>query len=145
MHVLRSVRTHKAPDRLCLNVEIDSDRLCFNVEVEEHSLGDLNELANYKAALSDLEFKKWLVAMNAKMQSMYDNKVCRLVMLPPNAKVVKSKWIYKNKTDMDGKTLEHNPKRITAKRQDSSLIEQYLASYDYASQIHHYVVVYKEE
>nr|GEW70953.1 hypothetical protein [Tanacetum cinerariifolium] len=73
--VRRSVRTHKAPDRLCLNVDIDPDRLCFNVEVEEHSLGDLNEPANYKAALSDPEFEKWLVIMNAKMQSMYDNKV----------------------------------------------------------------------
>nr|GFB10508.1 zinc finger, CCHC-type [Tanacetum cinerariifolium] len=48
------------------------------------------------------EFKKWLVAMNAEMQSMYDNKVWRLVVLPPNAKVVRSKWIYKKKTDMDG-------------------------------------------
>nr|GEV78382.1 retrotransposon protein, putative, Ty1-copia subclass [Tanacetum cinerariifolium] len=115
----RSVRTHKAPDRLCLNVEIDPDRLRFNVEVEEHkidpdrlrfnveveehSLGDLNEPANYKSSLSDPEFEKWLVAMNAKIQSMYDNKVWRLVVLPPNAKVVKSKWIYKKKTDMDGK------------------------------------------
>ncbi|GJW69161.1 hypothetical protein Tco_0123585 [Tanacetum coccineum] len=37
--VRRSARTHQAPERLCLNVE-----------VEEHSLGDLNEPANYKAA-----------------------------------------------------------------------------------------------
>nr|GEY19290.1 putative retrotransposon Ty1-copia subclass protein [Tanacetum cinerariifolium] len=101
--VHRSIKTHKAPDQLCLNVEIDPDRLYFNVEVEEHNLRDLNELANYKAALSDLEFKKWLIAMNAEMQSMYDNKVWRLVVLPPNAKVVKSKWIYKKNTDMDGK------------------------------------------
>ncbi|GJS77235.1 hypothetical protein Tco_0733876 [Tanacetum coccineum] len=41
--------------------------------------------------------------MNAEMKSIYDNKVWRLVVLPPNAKVVKSKWIYKKKTDMDGK------------------------------------------
>nr|GFA40345.1 putative retrotransposon protein [Tanacetum cinerariifolium] len=68
--VRRYVRTHKAPDRLCLNVEIDPDRLCFNVEVKEHSLRDLNEPANYKAALSDLEFEKWLIAMNAEMQSI---------------------------------------------------------------------------
>nr|GEZ43818.1 retrotransposon protein, putative, Ty1-copia subclass [Tanacetum cinerariifolium] len=33
---------------------------------------------------------------------MYDNKVWKLVDLPPGAKVVKSKWIYKKKTDMDG-------------------------------------------
>nr|GEU34744.1 putative retrotransposon Ty1-copia subclass protein [Tanacetum cinerariifolium] len=74
IHVHRSLKTHKAPDRLCLNVEIYPDRLCFNVEVEEHSLRDLNEHTNYKAALSDLEFEKWL-----------------------------SKWIYKKKTTMDGK------------------------------------------
>nr|GEW48739.1 hypothetical protein [Tanacetum cinerariifolium] len=101
--IRRFVRTHKALDRLCLNVEIDPDRLCFNVEVKEHSLGDLNEPANYKATLSNPKFEKWLVPMNAEMQSMYDNKVWRLVVLPPNAKVVKSKWIYKKKTDMDSK------------------------------------------
>nr|GFB44538.1 retrotransposon protein, putative, Ty1-copia subclass [Tanacetum cinerariifolium] len=40
--------------------------------------------------------------MNAEIQSMYDNKVWKLVDLPPGAKVVKSKWIYKKKTDIDG-------------------------------------------
>ncbi|GJW41325.1 hypothetical protein Tco_0067170 [Tanacetum coccineum] len=38
--VRRSTKAHRAPDRLCLNVE-----------VEEHSLWDLNEPNNYKAAL----------------------------------------------------------------------------------------------
>ncbi|GJZ46409.1 hypothetical protein Tco_0594005 [Tanacetum coccineum] len=42
--VCRSARTHRAPDCLCLNVE-----------VKEHSLGDLNEPANYKAAILDPE------------------------------------------------------------------------------------------
>ncbi|GKC65340.1 retrotransposon protein, putative, ty1-copia subclass [Tanacetum coccineum] len=112
--VRRSVRTHKAPNRLCLNVEIDPDRLSFNIEVEEHSLGDLNEPANYKAALSDPEFEKWLVAMNEEMQSMNDNKVWKLVVLPPNAKVVKSKWIYKKKTYMDGKVYIYKA-RLVAK------------------------------
>ncbi|GKG65350.1 hypothetical protein Tco_0673281, partial [Tanacetum coccineum] len=35
------------------------------------------------------EFEKWLVAMNEEMQSMNDNKVWKLVVLPLNAKVVK--------------------------------------------------------
>nr|GEZ87306.1 retrotransposon protein, putative, Ty1-copia subclass [Tanacetum cinerariifolium] len=82
--------------------KIVPDQLYFNVEVEEYSLGDKGELASYKAALSDPEFEKWLVAMNAEIQSMYDNKVWKLVDLPPGAKVVKSKWIYKKKTNMDG-------------------------------------------
>ncbi|GJW31930.1 retrotransposon protein, putative, ty1-copia subclass [Tanacetum coccineum] len=75
--------------------EIDPDRLSFNIKVEEHSLGDLNKPANYKVALLDPEFEKWLVAMNEEMQFMNDNKVWKLIVLQPNAKVVKSKWIYK--------------------------------------------------
>ncbi|GKB98037.1 retrotransposon protein, putative, ty1-copia subclass [Tanacetum coccineum] len=45
--IRRSTRTHRAPDRLCLNVEVD-----------EHSLGDLNEPSNYKAAILYLESDK---------------------------------------------------------------------------------------
>nr|GEV85707.1 alpha/beta hydrolases superfamily protein [Tanacetum cinerariifolium] len=58
----RSERTHQAPNRLCLNVE-----------VEEHSLGDLNEPTSYKAAMLDSKSNNWIDAMNAKIQSMiYD-------------------------------------------------------------------------
>ncbi|GJU86481.1 retrotransposon protein, putative, ty1-copia subclass [Tanacetum coccineum] len=78
--VRRSVRAHRAPERLCLNVE-----------VEEHSLGDLNEPTNYKAVMLDPESDKWLDAMNAEIQSMKDNQVWRLVDLPPNGKNVGSK------------------------------------------------------
>nr|GEU34483.1 hypothetical protein [Tanacetum cinerariifolium] len=69
--VHRSARTHRAPNRLCLNIE-----------VEEHSLGDLNELTNYKAAMLDPESDKWLDAMNTKMQSIKDNQVWCLIDLP---------------------------------------------------------------
>ncbi|GJT70832.1 retrotransposon protein, putative, ty1-copia subclass [Tanacetum coccineum] len=48
--VHRSARTHRAPDHLCLNVEVD-----------EHSLGDLNESNNYKVAILDPESDKWTV------------------------------------------------------------------------------------
>nr|GEY09940.1 hypothetical protein [Tanacetum cinerariifolium] len=60
--IRRSERTHRAPDRLCLNVEM-----------EEHSLGDLNEPASYKVAMLDSESNKWIDAMNAEIQSMIDN------------------------------------------------------------------------
>ncbi|GJT16424.1 retrotransposon protein, putative, ty1-copia subclass [Tanacetum coccineum] len=49
-------------------------------------VGDLNEPANYKAAILYPESDKWLAAMNAKMQSMKDNQVWDLVDLHPNAK-----------------------------------------------------------
>nr|GEV29232.1 putative retrotransposon Ty1-copia subclass protein [Tanacetum cinerariifolium] len=71
-------------------------------EVGKQSLGDLNEHANYKATLLDRESNKWFDAMNAKMQSMKDNQIWRLVDLPPNGKTVGIKWLFKKKTDMDG-------------------------------------------
>ncbi|GJS26063.1 retrotransposon protein, putative, ty1-copia subclass [Tanacetum coccineum] len=59
--IRRSTRTRHAPERMCLNIEAD-----------EYELGDLNDPANYKSALSDPE------------------------------KTVSSKWFFKKKTDMDG-------------------------------------------
>ncbi|GJY46072.1 retrotransposon protein, putative, ty1-copia subclass [Tanacetum coccineum] len=57
--VPRSERIYRAPDQLCLNVE-----------VEEHSLRDLNEPANYKATVLDIKYEKWLDAMNEEMRSI---------------------------------------------------------------------------
>ncbi|GKE71151.1 retrotransposon protein, putative, ty1-copia subclass [Tanacetum coccineum] len=76
--------------------------MCLYIDAEEHELGDLNEPANYKAALLDPESDKWLNAINVEMQSMKDNEVWDLVDLPPNGKTVGSKWLFKKKTDMDG-------------------------------------------
>ncbi|GJZ21703.1 retrotransposon protein, putative, ty1-copia subclass [Tanacetum coccineum] len=101
--IRRSERTHRSPNRLCLNVKVD-----------EHSLGDLGEPANYKAAMLDPGFKKWVDAMNAKMQSMIDNMVWVLVDLPPNCKTVGSMWIFKKKTDMDGNVHTYKA-RLVAK------------------------------
>ncbi|GJW76001.1 retrotransposon protein, putative, ty1-copia subclass [Tanacetum coccineum] len=101
--VRRSARTHRDPERLCLNVE-----------VEEHSLGDLNESNNYKAAILDLESDKWVDSMNAKMHSVKDNRVWCLVDLPPNCKTVGNKWLIKKMTDMDN--IVHTYKaRLVAK------------------------------
>nr|GEU77421.1 retrotransposon protein, putative, Ty1-copia subclass [Tanacetum cinerariifolium] len=83
-------------------------------EVEEHSLGDLNEPANYKAAMLDLESNKWLDAMNAKMQSMKDNHVWHLADLPLNGKTVGNKWLFKKKTNMDGNVHTYKA-RLVAK------------------------------
>ncbi|GJZ66125.1 retrotransposon protein, putative, ty1-copia subclass [Tanacetum coccineum] len=56
--VRRSARTHRAPNPLCLNVK-----------VKEHSLRDLNETNNYKAAILDLESNKWVDAIKHDMES----------------------------------------------------------------------------
>ncbi|GKC07866.1 putative RNA-directed DNA polymerase [Tanacetum coccineum] len=40
--------------------------------------------------------------MNVEMQSIKDNQVWNLVNLPPNCKTVRSKWLFKKKSDIDG-------------------------------------------
>ncbi|GJV91287.1 retrotransposon protein, putative, ty1-copia subclass [Tanacetum coccineum] len=63
------------------------ERYSFYVDSEEHELGDHGEPTNHQAALSDLEFDKWLEAMNAKMQYMKDNKFrTSLIFLPTNTR-----------------------------------------------------------
>nr|GEW40223.1 hypothetical protein [Tanacetum cinerariifolium] len=69
--------------------------------IEEYEFGDLDEPSNYTDALADPESDKWLEAMNTEMQSIKDNQVWILVELPPNGQNTRSKWIFKNKTDMD--------------------------------------------
>ncbi|GKF09941.1 hypothetical protein Tco_0044165, partial [Tanacetum coccineum] len=93
----RSERTRRATNRVCLNVE-----------VEEHSLRDLGEPANYKAAMLDPESKKWVDAMNAEMQSMIDNMVWVLVDLPPNCKTVGSIYMVQPEGFCDPKHPEKN-------------------------------------
>ncbi|GKE10599.1 retrotransposon protein, putative, ty1-copia subclass [Tanacetum coccineum] len=56
----------------------------------------------------------YLDAMNAEMQSMKDNQVWRLVDLPPNGKIVGSKWLFKKKTDIDGNVHTYKA-RLVAK------------------------------
>ncbi|GKE65005.1 retrotransposon protein, putative, ty1-copia subclass [Tanacetum coccineum] len=64
---------------------------------------EVRVLIHRSSVLSDPEFEKWLEAMNTEMQSMKDNQVWILVDLPPNGLTVRSKWLFKKKTDMDGK------------------------------------------
>ncbi|GJU08559.1 retrotransposon protein, putative, ty1-copia subclass [Tanacetum coccineum] len=84
-----------------LNHEED-DQEIDEPQSDINPIRDLGEPANYRAALLDPESKKWLDAMNVEMQSMKDNDVWVLVELPPNARTVGSKWLFKKKTDMDG-------------------------------------------
>nr|GEW01990.1 B3 domain-containing protein At1g49475-like [Tanacetum cinerariifolium] len=61
-----------------------SNRLCLNMKVEDDEVEDLGEPANYKTVLLDPD------------------------------KVVRNKWLYKKKTDMDGK-VHTNKARLVAK------------------------------
>nr|GEX45225.1 hypothetical protein [Tanacetum cinerariifolium] len=107
------------------------------VPTEEYELGDINEYPNYKAGLSYPKSKKWLEAMNTKMQSMKDNQVWYLVDLPPNGRTVGCKWIFKKKTNMDDnssgclccKTTHFEPNEFDLWK---IRIEQYFLMTDYS-------------
>ncbi|GJX68809.1 putative RNA-directed DNA polymerase [Tanacetum coccineum] len=88
--IRRSERNKSAPNRLNLNIEVEDD-----------VVGDLGEPANYKAAMLDPDKVIWQGAMDEEMNSMKVNEVWIEVDPPPNAKVVRSKWLFKKKTDMD--------------------------------------------
>nr|GEX57897.1 putative retrotransposon Ty1-copia subclass protein [Tanacetum cinerariifolium] len=67
----------------------------------EYEFGDLNEPTTYKSVFLDPKSDKWLEVINTEMQSMKDNQVWVLVELLPNGQTVRSKWLFKKKTDMD--------------------------------------------
>nr|GFC28719.1 retrotransposon protein, putative, Ty1-copia subclass [Tanacetum cinerariifolium] len=90
------------------------NRLCLNIEVEDDKVGDLGEPANYKAAMLDPDKVIWQGAMDEEMNFMKVIKVWIVVDIPPNAKVVRSKWLYKKKTDRDGKVHTYKA-RLVAK------------------------------
>ncbi|GJY15084.1 putative RNA-directed DNA polymerase [Tanacetum coccineum] len=69
--------------------------------VEDDEVGNLGEPANYKTDMLDTDKVIWQGAMDEEMKSMKVNKVWIVIDRPPNAKVVRSKWIFKKKTDLD--------------------------------------------
>ncbi|GKD31082.1 retrotransposon protein, putative, ty1-copia subclass, partial [Tanacetum coccineum] len=90
LEIIQEEDTHPSID-IVLNHEEDDQ------EIDEPQ-SDINPIP----ALLDPESDKWLDVMNVEMQSMKDNKVWDLVDLPPNGKIVGSKWLFKKKTGIDG-------------------------------------------
>ena len=75
---------------------------------------DLDEANNYTEAMAGPESAKWKEAMDSEIQSMYDNQVWNLVENVLGRKTVGCKWIFKKKTDMDGKVHTYKA-RLVAK------------------------------
>lgn len=75
---------------------------------------DQAEPKTYQATISYSESDKWLEAIKAEKQSMYDNQVWDLVDLPPESRTVGSKWLFKKKPDKNG-NLQTYKARLVAK------------------------------
>ena len=60
-------------------------------------------LTTRKEAISRIDSKKWLEAMQLEMESMYSNQVLTLVDPLEEIVHIGCKWIYKRKIGSDGK------------------------------------------
>ncbi|GKB54529.1 putative RNA-directed DNA polymerase [Tanacetum coccineum] len=91
-----------------VNTNTQQEVFYYDFHIEEDKISDstqinLNEPANYREAMACTKAAKWKEAMKSEIQSMYDNQVWNLVDTTPGLKTVGCKWIFKKKTDMDGK------------------------------------------
>ena len=55
---------------------------------------------------------KWLEAMKSEIGSMYENKVWTLTDLPVERRAIENKWIFKKKTDADGKDTVYKDRLV---------------------------------
>ncbi|GJZ86410.1 retrotransposon protein, putative, ty1-copia subclass [Tanacetum coccineum] len=120
LEIIQEEDTNPSLDTSLNHEEDDQEIDEPQIDVEENELGDHDERANYKAALLDPESEKWLASMHVSMQTMKDNDVWELIELPPNAKIVGHKWLFKKKTDMDG-AVHTFKSRLAAKGLHSNL------------------------
>ncbi|KAI3780382.1 hypothetical protein L2E82_10363 [Cichorium intybus] len=101
--VRRSDRVRHAPEFYGLHI----------TEGDE-SMVDDDEPTSYQEAMAGPDAAKWKEAMESEMKSMYDNQVWNLVDQTPGLKTVGCKWVFKKKTDMDGKVHTYKA-RLVAK------------------------------
>ncbi|CAI7826448.1 unnamed protein product [Closterium sp. NIES-54] len=72
------------------------------------------EPATLKEALESSDAEEWKKAMESELKSIEENGTWELVELPEGRKAITSKWLFKIKSDADGK-IEHYKSRLVAK------------------------------
>lgn len=65
-------------------------------------------------AMNSAQADKWTSAMNDEIQSLNENDTWNLVKLPSTRKAIRSKWVFKTKSDADGNFVRHKA-RLVAK------------------------------
>ncbi|CAI7874041.1 unnamed protein product [Closterium sp. NIES-53] len=72
------------------------------------------EPATLKEALESSDAEEWKKAMESELKSNYENDIWELVDLPEGRNAITSKWLFKIKSDADGKN-ESYKSRLVAK------------------------------
>ncbi|CAI7923904.1 unnamed protein product [Closterium sp. NIES-53] len=82
------------------------------------------EEATLKEALESSDAKEWKKAMESELKSIEENDTWELLELPEGRKAITSKWLFKIKSDADGK-IERYKSRIVAKGYQQKEIVDY--------------------
>ncbi|CAI7861902.1 unnamed protein product [Closterium sp. NIES-54] len=72
------------------------------------------EPATLKEALESSDAEEWKKAMESELKSIEENDTWKLVELPEGRKAITSKWLFKIKSNADGK-IERYKSRLVAK------------------------------
>ena len=72
----------------------------------------LPEPANVTEALAGPEADLWLQAMNIEMDAMKANDVWQIEKRPYNTNIIKCKWIFKRKYDIDGNIISYKARLV---------------------------------
>lgn len=71
-----------------------------------------NEPSSYNDVVTSNDKEKWMAAMKDEMDSLEKNETWELVPLPPGKNLVGCKWVYKIKTDAEGKIQRHKARLV---------------------------------
>ena len=78
-------------------------------------LGDTDhkdDSTSYEEAISDINSKKWLEAMNLEMDSIRTNQIWTLIDPPEGIIPIGCKWIFKRKIGLDGKVETYKARLV---------------------------------
>ena len=105
----------KQTPRRSIRVRIEPVRYGFLIDDDQNvTLIEDDEPENYDEVLNSSERDLWLKAMQSEMDSMSENKVWTLSDAPDGVKPIGCKWVFKKKTDMEGKVVTYKA-RLVAK------------------------------
>ena len=105
-HEERSNDTNSSKDVELEELIGENEEYEFLETIEEAAnLAEDNEPESYEEAINSEDSDRWREAINSEFKSLVENETWRVVPkseLPPNTKVIQTKWVHKRKTEADG-------------------------------------------
>lgn len=80
--------------------------------IETFSAMDHQEPRSFREAMISPKKVEWKMAMEEEIRSLIENQTWELVVLPPGKKTIGCKWIYKMKTDENGKIVRYKARLV---------------------------------